>query len=403
MKPSKQPRLELSSPTAACLHKTPLAFAKTPDDRRWDSSAFEAFAASAVILEFGQSQLPLPRRRDCYNDDIHLEHFQISARHYVGKQRRVVTDEHLECLSLEEHLDKALHSPFFLPLSVPLPGSILQAAEFIRDSNPEHVALFWEAHLNRLGGVVEASRATHLAWANMIPEQTAPSAGKLQLPALMSLAVQCGIGGSFWLQKFLFGFPLIGRLAQPRCYPTKPKEARRRAEPISKALKSSDKRFSERARNSGFKNAKALWAEALEQCDKGWLNRPFPLCAEKGPRVLSNPELNIAFRFGVEQGEKLRACDDLRFSRANLSCVVGTSIKLVSWDHLAELSHAVNDESRDWSFSPKADHEAAYKQPPSDFSCKACGGGPPLSRRRPMVWFYQPRHDVWRHRRGAPL
>ena len=171
--------------------------------------------------------------------------------------------------------------PFFLSLSVPLPRSILRAAEFIRDSNPEQVALFWDTHLRRLDGLLEASRDTQSAWTLLVPVQTAPAAGKLQLPALMALADQCGIGGSVWLQQFLFGFPLIGRLAQPRFYPTELKDARKRAEPVSKSLKTTASRFADRAKKSGFGNAKALWGEALEQCDKGRLNRPFPLCTER--------------------------------------------------------------------------------------------------------------------------
>ena len=73
--------------------------------------------------------------------------------------------------------------------------------------------------------------------------------------------------------------------------------------------------------------------------------------------------MGIAFRFGVAQGSKLRACDDLRYARTNLACVVETPIKLVNWDHVAELPNALNANGRDWSFF-KADHEAAYKQLP---------------------------------------
>ena len=71
----------------------------------------------------------------------------------------------------------------------------------------------------------------------------------------------------------------------------------------------------------------------------------------------------MAFRFGVEQSDKLRACDDLRHARTNLACVVETPIKLVCWDHLVEIANLVNDGKRDWAFI-KADHEAAYKQLP---------------------------------------
>ena len=82
---------------------------------------------------------------------------------------------------------------------------------------------------------------------------------------------------------------------------------------------------------------------------------------------MRNEKLSIAFRFGVEQSDKLRACDDLCHARTNLACVVETPIKLVSWDHLAELSNLANTSDRDWALF-KADHEAAYKQLPLDYN-----------------------------------
>ena len=92
---------------------------------------------------------------------------------------------------------------------------------------------------------------------------------------------------------------------------------------------------------------------------------PSPLALGNSPTKLAHHQLNVAFMFGVEQGEKLRACDDLRHARKNLACVLGTPINLANWDHVAQLSNLVNAGSRDWAFF-KADHEAAYKQLPLD-------------------------------------
>ena len=48
----------------------------------------------------------------------------------------------------------------------------------------------------------------------------------------------------------------------------------------------------------------------------------------------------------------------------NLSCAVLTPIKLLSWGHLVQLSHLLSKpRNADWGLF-KADHEAAYKQPP---------------------------------------
>ena len=262
---------------------------------------------------------------------------------------------------------RSFEQPLFLSLNIPLPRSIENAASFLKDSSPSQIIHFWDSQLIALDKLIADSATTEAAWLELVPPETRPVAGRIRLHALMFLTTQCEAGGSIWLQQFLFGFPLVGRLAQPRCYPTKPQDASKKEEPITKLFNTNESRFSDRANKSGFKNCKLLWSEAEVQCNKGWLCKPFPLCSEGSSFRLSNPDLNIAFRFGVEQGSKLRACDDLRHSRTNLSFVVETPIKLVRWDHLAELTHRVNDGSREWGFF-KADHEAAYKQLPLDSS-----------------------------------
>ena len=171
------------------------------------------------------------------------------------------------------------------------------------------------------------------------------------------------MGGSSWIMQFLFGFPLTGRLSQRGCLPVRTKETSKTPEKLGKISRSAQTRFADRASKSGFKNCQLLWNEAHLQIEKGRLHPPFPLSLDESPSKLVHPRLNVAFRFGVEQGSKLRACDDLRHARTNLACIVETPIKLASWDHVAQLSNLVNTGSRDWSFF-KADHEAAYKQLP---------------------------------------
>ena len=115
--------------------------------------AYEAFTHKAGIITSDASKLPAVSKKLSYNDDIKLEHFQSSARHYAGHQRRGVIDEHMECLSMLEHVDAALFSPFFLSLSVPLPASISNAATFIRDSPPGLILNLWIHSLRPLIGL----------------------------------------------------------------------------------------------------------------------------------------------------------------------------------------------------------------------------------------------------------
>ena len=61
-----------------------------------------------------------------------------------------------------------------------------------------------------------------------------------------------------------------------------------------------------------------LWAEALEQTSKRWLQGPYSY-GEQG-RLFTDkgtPLASPVFRFGVEQVPKLRARDNLKKSRRN--------------------------------------------------------------------------------------
>ena len=76
---------------------------------------FEAFTNKANIRKFDAKKLPVVGKRSGYNDDLNIEHFQSSSRHYAGEQRMGVVYEHLECLSLLDHVGQALHIPSFCP------------------------------------------------------------------------------------------------------------------------------------------------------------------------------------------------------------------------------------------------------------------------------------------------
>ena len=83
------------------------------------------------------------------------------------------------------------------------------------------------------------------------------------------------------------------------------------------------------------------------------------------PFTWKSPRFNICFRFGVEQADKLRACDDLKHPMTNLARTVHTPIQLVSWGDIAQLANFLASDGGDWVMF-KADHEAAYKQLPLD-------------------------------------
>ena len=91
----------------------------------------------------------------------------------------------------------------------------------------------------------------------------------------------------------------------------------------------------------------------------------FSLGESGRPKDLRSNGFNIAFRFGVEQADKLRACDDIKHSLTNSACRVHTPIKLVSWGRVSKLCRSYSVDGRDWALF-KSDHEAAYKRLPID-------------------------------------
>ena len=90
---------------------------------------------------------------------------------------------------------------------------------------------------------------------------------------------------------------------------------------------------------------------------------PFLLGESGRPKDIHSDGFNIAFRFGAEQADKLRACDDLRRSLTNSACRVHTTVKLVSWGHVSQLRRSYARDGRDWALF-KADHESDYNQLP---------------------------------------
>ena len=109
--------------------------------------------------------------------------------------------------------------------------------------------------------------------------------------------------------------------------------------------------------------AQQMRGEATAQVGKGWLAPPLPLGRNGDLPGMKTGTCNVAFRFGVKQGAKLRACGDLKRSLTNRRCQARTPIQLVSWGHLAQLSQLCGEDGDEWHLL-KADHEAAYKQLP---------------------------------------
>ena len=198
--------------------------------------------------------------------------------------------------------------------------------------------------------------------AKLTPPKIASAEGKIEIVAVMSISTQFSLGGERWLRQFLFGIDMAGQISQRFRYPVSRRANDSSSVPVPEITTAARQRSSDSTEN-GEENPHVLRAEDSEQVGKGRLSPPFQLASKDGASTLTGPSLNVAFRFGVEQGAKLRACGDLRHPKPNLACAVSTPFKLALWGDLDGIYRSINNGLPVWIFS-KADREASYKQLP---------------------------------------
>ena len=206
-----------------------------------------------------------------------------------------------------------------------------------------------------------ASQPLQRIWGAATPPSLQPAAGRIASVALADLVAQYGLGGGRWMRQFTFGFDIMGDLSQKFLFPVNPKAV----PPLGtdSPLVETAERFPLRARGSGFAHQDNLRSEALSQVERGWLTDPLPLGESGGILSVDTGGSNVAFRFAFLQMDKIRACGDFKYGRLNLACSIRTPITLPTWDHIGQLCLGVLDSDVGWAFF-KADHEAAYKNPP---------------------------------------
>ena len=325
------------------------------------SALSTSFMINATVRPFRPACIPPMTRPPSFNDDLTLGSFRPSKLVWSGEQRRGVSMLISDASSISDHVMKSLDLEFFLAKDIPLPVETLTAMEFTLATPFPLQVDFWQDQLQRVKLVVEQASDLQNEWYSKVDQRIHTATGKVNFIAMMSLMDQFGMGGKNWLQQFVWGFPIVGDLSQSGVFPTDP-NAVPAPDPSGLWAETTD-RFKTRAKNSGWCNADHLWEEALEQTEKGWLSAPLPIDPEgRCPDAALGP-INISFRFAVDQMDKLRACDDLKYGTTNLYCSVWTPIKLPTWDHIAQLAALARPSTCAWSFF-KTDHESAYKQLP---------------------------------------
>ena len=327
------------------------------------SAASVLFMINATALPFRPDLTPPLARPTTFNDDLSLGPFRPRKHVWSGEQRRGIAMHVADAISIPGHVMKGLGLEFFLAKDIPLPEEISEAISFMLSTLLSPQADFWTDQLARVRLVVEQASDLQREWYQKVDPRIHCAAGKFNFIAMMSLMDQFNMGGKAWLRQFVWGFPITGDLSQAGVYPTDPMV--QPAPDLSKLWDETAIRYQTRAKGSVWPNADHLWTEALGQVRKGWLSAPLPINANgQCPDAAIGP-INISFRFAVDQMNKLRACDDLKYGTTNLFCSVWAPVKLPTWDHIAQLAALVRNTKCAWSFF-KTDHESAYKQLPID-------------------------------------
>ena len=187
------------------------------------------------------------------------------------------------------------------------------------------------------------------------------------------------------MAQFAYGSPLVGDLSHDGVYP---RDTSLIPSHIEGIRPNSQSRFRLRTRTSGVPRADALFCEANKQVTLGWLSPPLPIDLGGSGSTFAKGSVNVAFRCGFDQADKLRACDDINHNEVNLYfCTIWTPVKLPTRDHNAQMCLGVRPDKKNSEF-PNADYEAAYKQLPlrPEHANLAIGPPPPATLLPPFGW-----------------
>lgn len=154
------------------------------------------FPEAARILLRGRD-FPQNRPRSSCDDNLHFPRYSSSAYSYAEKQRKRGFRRASGVPQVSGPRRRSFGHPFFLSLENPLPPSTVEAALFIRDSPPAAFVQFWNSQLQAVDALVAASSDVEAKWCELTPPHIAPAAGRVQLDALMSLALQRSLGARF--------------------------------------------------------------------------------------------------------------------------------------------------------------------------------------------------------------
>ena len=291
---------------------------------------------------FAFTYLPDPHHDyDRFNNDLTIERYLPSARSYSGAQRKGIAGPFPNADSYLDHIQEALQAPFPLAEHTPLPADLITALKFNRGNSRETVRGFQNSQIKQLRIIAQECQEDTERWYRFVPEELKQATGPIHIALLAHLTRFTRMKGANWIMQFVTGFPITGTLSQDGVFP---RSATVGGELLDAENLNATKtaRFRARAPRANSRPTQDLRGEAISQVSKGWLEAPLPLEDNGNIRDSSGEKINIAFRIGVSQTDKLMGCDDFKDALTNKRCRVSAPITLPGWDHIASAARILS-------------------------------------------------------------
>ena len=284
-------------------------------EKKGDDKILEEFARTNGVQKIWERHTPPPVKPPDFNDDLRIEHYASNTLVLFGMQRKGIYTSFPDAQTAQEHIDKALEMEFELSSETPLQRDVEKALEVISNTKKKDMEEFWDDQLKKVKTLVQDSLKKQNDWNKRTPKAIRKVTKELKTVAIWNLLDQYDMGGDRWIHQFTFWFPITGVLSQEGVFPRS--DIDQELENTMSMFSDIEDRFRKRAKTRPGEFTIPLWKEAIEQVDTGWLDQPIPLREDGRLGKSQIWDVNLAFIFGAQQEDELRACDDLRDSRTN--------------------------------------------------------------------------------------
>eukprot|EP00435_Cladocopium_sp_Y103_P006271 s3880_g2.t1 len=261
--------------------------------------------------------------------------------------------------SPDEFIQRALQivHPFDIPL--PFDSANMEAISFILREGPAEVAKFRADKLNHYIDRAKSLRENEARLHESLEPSLKPILASKRLLLFKEMLIDAQVDDPELFHDICSGFKLVGDIQPSGQFQKQLKPASLHVEQLrqtamwaQKAVVASCKKCSEDP-----EVARAVWDETLEQCmeDKQWVRGPFTadeISQRNGDQWIPSR------RFGVKQGEKIRAVDDFSQYLINSTVTSHEKIDLEGIDHICSTARfflgASSDDGR-WYIPSEGD------------------------------------------------